>query len=91
MLSQNASTSGHWEPAVARQFLPRCAHCHAPHPMARKPRIESEICPDCGTPSGEPGAIEVQVGSVPGLRGYIGGTLLSIGRGLRNFAKGFDT
>lgn len=39
---------------MTHRFMARCAHCHAPHPMARKPPVESDICPDCGQPSQPP-------------------------------------
>jgi hypothetical protein len=43
--------AGRWEPSLTHRFMPRCASCHAPHPMARKPPVESNVCPDCGHPS----------------------------------------
>ena len=51
---------------MSHRFLPRCAACHAPHPMARKPPQERDTCPDCGHPAGEPAAA-VKVSTTGGL------------------------
>lgn len=42
--------SGHFEPSLQFEFLPRCAQCGAAHPLARTPKLRSDACPDCGAP-----------------------------------------
>lgn len=39
-----------FEPSLSSTFLPGCAACHAPHPLARRPPLPPESCPDCGAP-----------------------------------------
>lgn len=38
------------EPSMTLTFLPRCPACEAPHPLARKPPMPADACPDCGGP-----------------------------------------
>lgn len=57
---------GRWEPQMYHRFMPRCSACHAPHPMARKPAVDSGLCPDCGHPAGALGAA-VKVSTKGGL------------------------
>lgn len=49
--TRNGQGIGFYQPELAATFLPGCASCSAPHPLARKPAIHSNACPDCGAPS----------------------------------------
>lgn len=58
--------AGRWVPSLTHRLLSRCPACHAAHPMARKPPIESDACPDCGHPCVAP-ADPVKVSTSGGL------------------------
>lgn len=45
-----ADAGSHYEPFCAATFLPGCAGCGAPHPLAHRHPVESETCPGCGAP-----------------------------------------
>lgn len=36
-------------PFFGATVLRRCANCHAPHPLAMKPPVDTNVCPQCGT------------------------------------------
>lgn len=74
------------EPYLVARFLPRCANCHLPHPLARMPKVFSEVCPDCGTPSGE-GYDTLVKASLGGVWGLLAKGFLSVGRWLRNQSR----
>lgn len=81
------AVDGTWEPSLTATFLPRCANCHAPHPLARGPlSVASDTCPDCGHPVGSSYSREVPA-SMGGLWGWIASIFLNIGRALRRLAK----
>lgn len=49
-VAQNNGSFRQLEGFATVQFLPRCEECHAPHPLARKPKLHVGDCPDCGHP-----------------------------------------
>jgi hypothetical protein len=51
-VNTDSQAAGEYEPYMRMQFLPRCAQCFTPHPLARKPQEDPASCPDCGTPTG---------------------------------------
>lgn len=57
---------GRWEPSMSHQLFSRCANCHAPHPMARRPPVASEACPECGHAAAKP-ADAVNITTTGGL------------------------
>lgn len=85
-LNSNAQMS--FEPTLGVTFLPRCSQCHQPHPMARKPPVERDDCPDCGAKLDQGFSEDVPaviVGGGPQV--WLGLTLIKIGNRLRAWAK----
>jgi hypothetical protein len=74
------------EPYAVIQVLPKCAGCGAIHPMARKPKLHVDNCPDCGTPVdyGEPQLEKAAVGGIMGLLFY---AVVGIGKGLLKLGR----
>lgn len=72
---------GRWEPSISHQLLSRCANCHAPHPMARRPAVESAACPDCGHPAAPP-ADQVKASATGGLWLWLANQCHSLARWL---------
>ncbi len=72
---------GRWEPSMAHCFMPRCSQCHAPHPRARKPAVEIDVCPDCGHPAAQPAEV-VKVSTSGGLWLWLANRLNAIARWL---------
>ncbi len=82
-----SSALGHFEPELRYTFLPRCAQCHAPHPVAQKLPLLS-TCPQCGCPSGA-AVSRVERAKLYGLWGWVASLFLAIGKGLTALAKRF--
>ncbi|HEY3694183.1 hypothetical protein [Phenylobacterium sp.] len=87
----NRPSAGHYEPEMVHQLLRRCAHCHAPHPLARRPPSPAGVCPDCGETAQLPG-LEISVRAV--LTGRSPTTLIArlflwLGKALMTLAKGY--
>lgn len=72
---------------MTHTFLPRCANCHAPHPLARKPAMAAEHCPDCGSPSTMGPTVVIEEPVLTGFYGWLATRLLKIGQRLRSLAK----
>lgn len=51
---KHISAVGNWEPYCHMEVLRGCSNCQAPHPLARKPPLYQDTCPECGTPSSTP-------------------------------------
>lgn len=73
-----ARTSGAYEPVLMYQLLPRCQQCHAPHPLARKPKRPADTCPDCGTSLPELGAAHEEPALLTGFWGGVARSCFSI-------------
>lgn len=90
MFKTNSSgVAGHFEPEVSHTFLPRCQHCGGSHPLARKPVMSADKCPDCGGDASQPGPTVTQTGRL-GLHSpsvILGNLFLAIGRKLGSIAK----
>ena len=81
------TVDGTWEPSLTATFLPRCANCHAPHPMARGPlSTPLDDCPDCGYPVGKSYSREVPA-SLGGFWGWVASIFLNIGRALKRLSR----
>lgn len=79
------------ELTMTTRFLPRCASCHAPHPLARKPAPADEAhCPDCGAQVAAAGPERDVKAELTGLHPLtlIARFLFWIGDQLRKLAKG---
>lgn len=81
--------SGYFEPELVYNFLPGCRNCGGSHPLARKPQMPADKCPDCGADIAPPGPERREAAA---LTGWAPSTLvaracLAIGKGLNNLAK----
>ena len=78
---------GEFKPSMTAQFLPRCWRCEAPHPKAIG-AIDTSRCHECGTPSIEGPAYEVDAEfTMTGIGGWIAAKCLAAGRWLRAKAE----
>jgi hypothetical protein len=58
------------EPFALVTPLPACANCGAIHPLARRPKLDVDDCPDCGHPLAELVTTEVPA-ALTGLWGLL--------------------
>ncbi len=86
-LMRRQEAFGYFEPSMQHQHLPKCAQCNAVHPMARKPKIRSSTCPDCGAPV-VVDAVSIDVPAVvTDWKFSIGNMLMRMGAKLNRFSK----
>lgn len=76
--------AGHFKADLTAAFLARCAHCGAPHPMARN--LATNECPDCGAAATAP-SVRTVPAKLTGVR--IALALMAIGRWLFSISKRF--
>lgn len=89
MATKQTGLSGfsEFKPSVTAQFLPRCWKCEAPHPKAIG-AIDTKTCHECGTPTIEGHAFEVDAElTLTGVTGWVVAKLLSASRWLRSLAE----
>lgn len=88
MIKQSSNSTFDFKAETDMQFLPRCAACEAPHPLARKPKMPADHCPDCGAESAFPIHQSADaVFSLSGIVGMIAAALLRAGEAIRKLAK----
>lgn len=78
-----------YEPTLSVQFLPRCPHCEAPHPHARRPALHIDHCPDCGSAiatAAEPITVPAVI-TGGGASGVLARLCFAIARGLAALAR----
>jgi hypothetical protein len=74
------------EPYTVVQSLPACQGCGSIHPLARKPKLRVEFCPDCGTrvEYGEP---RLEKAAIGGITGVLFAVLVGIGKALLKLGR----
>lgn len=87
-VTKNNVGLGNFEPEVSRTFLPGCRNCGGSHPLARKPQLPADVCPDCKEPANKPGATITDRAALLGASGLLARTCFSISQKLQNLAKG---
>lgn len=84
-----ASVGGHFEPELQYTFLPGCKNCGGSHPLARKPTMPEDNCPDCGDPVDKPGETmtekAVLTNSSPSI--LFSKACLSLGKAINKLSK----
>lgn len=85
---QKDSALGHFEADLTVQFLPRCASCHSPHPIASKAR-DTSSCPQCGEPAAKlgPSHYEPALATLSGPFVLAARLFLQAGTALRKLAE----
>ncbi len=73
-------------PVMIHQLLRRCANCHAPHPLARKPKLDLDHCPDCGHASSA-GPLMAVDAKMTGFMGAIANWMFDVADWLTNLSK----
>lgn len=72
---------------MERTFLPRCAHCQAPHPIVQR-SPDPSICPDCGMPAQlAQTAVEPAVVAIPWPFGFAFRAAMGAAAALRKLAE----
>ena len=74
------------EPYAVVQALPKCAGCGAIHPLARKPRMIVDNCPDCGTLL-QYGEEHLEKAALTGIVGLLFYSLVGIGKALLKLGR----
>lgn len=88
--TENKGVPGYFEAEATIQLLPKCSACGAAHPLARRPKIVTDDCPDCGTPLAEleeptveKAALSGGYGIIARLMFWISGRLVALAKWLR--------
>lgn len=72
---------------VTRTFLPRCQHCHSPHPIILDPSADGSHCLKCSEPM-RPTETHIDVEATPtGFAMWLGLKMIGIGNALGRLAN----
>jgi hypothetical protein len=74
------------EPYALVRPLPACSNCNAIHPLARKPAMDVDKCPDCGTPLEQVEAMFVKA-ALGGVWGFLFNLCVGVGKGLLKLGR----